>query len=936
MSRLRLEIRELESPNAAYIRTAGELLDDLTAEGGGLIVVPGPSRAGTDVFMTKLSEVATAEGGTILRSWADPAEHDLPLSFLERFPTNGDPPLVSPDLDSARNDPQRAATLLADWLMAFAQRHVGSAVLPVIAIENAQWIDSVSAAALQYAIPRIIHRGLIVAVGIGQGGSRGFPDSIERASDRDRQGRTVLLPSLRYLHVQRHFSERFGFPLGADSARFVLNSTAGLLGAVNDVFDEITPADLDSIRSTRQIPGEVFARMAAFSTPVTDRDPRLTVFEEICAALGTPVPKDAFIRIADRLGVVDLVPRALHEAAVVQIPATGDFCLRIPSQRLQVFDAGDDDQLRRVHAAIAAEGIGNTASHRVLSAPVIDDAVVARLLADARALECSGRPRDASVAIRAGDLSADSDAVALQLLCEGIRTHIRHLITFQHDDFVTRLDGLDDPVEARYLALWVHFLSPHGATAHDERLAFASASSDCEAHLWMRHDIATLAALESYATSDYDGFAEACAIARRLLDDCAPTPPDDMWWVSLDGRRLILDAFELAADAIAPGADAPSIRARAAAIAARAGTVENAESDAFDALAICAMIEFSLGSLAQCSEYVDQAETHGAPGFATPVFGGAIAQLRALACIYRGEWDTAVVTLDDAMLHMFEARDPQVKRTLPMIAAYLASARGELDRAEELLEFARQSFGGDTHPLGLAHFMPLAEGEYAMQVGGFEQVIDALEPYADGTVFGAELWLTEAYAALGRADDARASLERTRALMRAPFDELPTFLDHAEGAVALVTGDRDGAIAAFRRGVDGANAPLERAKCELSLARVLGDTPEAHALIDAALGGLRQIGAHAYVRRVEWSRDVLTAARRRRVDSLSNREREVAELAALGCSNPEIADRLSISRSTAAFHISRILEKLSLSNRREIADELGTVAGDAAAERTPG
>lgn len=65
------------------------------------------------------------------------------------------------------------------------------------------------------------------------------------------------------------------------------------------------------------------------------------------------------------------------------------------------------------------------------------------------------------------------------------------------------------------------------------------------------------------------------------------------------------------------------------------------------------------------------------------------------------------------------------------------------------------------------------------------------------------------------------------------------------------------------------------------------------------------------------ARRVISHMRAEEVDPLSQREREVLRLLALGLSNDEIGERLFISKRTVQNHVSSIYGKLSLTSRAE-------------------
>lgn len=106
-----------------------------------------------------------------------------------------------------------------------------------------------------------------------------------------------------------------------------------------------------------------------------------------------------------------------------------------------------------------------------------------------------------------------------------------------------------------------------------------------------------------------------------------------------------------------------------------------------------------------------------------------------------------------------------------------------------------------------------------------------------------------------------------------------------------------------------------------------GDTRRAREALVEALDVYDSLGAAWDARRAT-SRlrlhgvRVRAASGRRRATSgpaaLTPTERKVADLVADGCSNPDIADRLNLSRRTVESHVSRILAKLGATSRVEI------------------
>jgi DNA-binding CsgD family transcriptional regulator len=121
-----------------------------------------------------------------------------------------------------------------------------------------------------------------------------------------------------------------------------------------------------------------------------------------------------------------------------------------------------------------------------------------------------------------------------------------------------------------------------------------------------------------------------------------------------------------------------------------------------------------------------------------------------------------------------------------------------------------------------------------------------------------------------------------------------------------------------------AQMPVETAHTRLELAALLAaERPEvAIAEARAALDAFeRQNATHFADEAAALLRSlgVRTAAAKRTVGTLTKREVEVLELIGKGLSNPEIAQRLYISRKTVEHHVSNVLSKLGLRSRAEAA-----------------
>ncbi|TAJ99312.1 MAG: LuxR family transcriptional regulator [Chloroflexota bacterium] len=192
----------------------------------------------------------------------------------------------------------------------------------------------------------------------------------------------------------------------------------------------------------------------------------------------------------------------------------------------------------------------------------------------------------------------------------------------------------------------------------------------------------------------------------------------------------------------------------------------------------------------------------------------------------------------------------------------------------------------------------------------------------------------EALVGLGRLEDARTllgALERRQARIPRPW--LEAALTRGRALLRMAEGDMAGAIAQ----TDVVSQPaatgwrrLDRARALLVRGTVLRrarQPREAAAALDEATAIFEAIGARGWLDRVRAEADRL-GRRRPGTEALTPSEQQVAELAASGMTNREVADRLSLSPKTVEAHLARTYAKLGIRSRAELGRLMAARADD--------
>jgi DNA-binding CsgD family transcriptional regulator/tetratricopeptide (TPR) repeat protein len=291
-----------------------------------------------------------------------------------------------------------------------------------------------------------------------------------------------------------------------------------------------------------------------------------------------------------------------------------------------------------------------------------------------------------------------------------------------------------------------------------------------------------------------------------------------------------------------------------------------------------------------------------------------------------GRWADADRELA-AALHMTAGACPALHSKALIRLAGLRIRQGRLEEAHDLLLDLDQHVAADAEAALARAALLLARGDAigagrVLAAGG-----DDLSRTRATAAIAYEL-LVDAHLSVAELDAATAAVERLAKLATGLGDDRArATAAAARGRLEFAAGDADAAAASFEAALhtwSSLGLPYETARCALELSQAMAprDPIAAAEHAQRALVSFDRLGASIDSDRASaFLRSLGITARvgPKRVGVLTVREQEVLRLLGLGLSNPELAERLHVSRKTASHHVSSILTKLGLRNRSEAA-----------------
>ncbi len=915
------------------------LVGDATTGGGRLLLIEGPAGIGKTQLLAELQSLAVAHDARVLGARGSELERDFAFGIVRQLLEpllaragseerarllDGAAGLAEPVFAASATEPSADpayGTLRGlYWLIANAAEE-GPLVL---AIDDLQWADEPSLRLLHFLAGRL--DGL--AVGVALAARTEGPEPGSELLDQLKLDATppVLRPApLSDPGVGEVVRARLGPSASPDLCTacheatrgnpFLLAELVAELGRGDEPIDRLDPGAVRGFAS-RRIAAAVQMRIGRIG-------PAAPVFAQAAATLG----ERAGIARAAELAGVDAdegrrLARGLVEAEILEgveplrfvHPLVQDAIYEeIPASDRAALHAGAAKVLAR--ASADPESI---AAHLLASDPAGDAGAVSALRAAAATALSRGAPDVAARYLRRALAEPPREADRVAVIGElgvaasqdGDPEGLDHLR-------VAAAEATQEPQRADFAFRLANALVPRGevveAAAALEAALAALPDSDDERLLSLE---TTLAAVSAWAPSTYP------SSARRIERLSRFAAPD-----SRSGRMILATLAYRQAVHGGPASDALAL----ASAALEGGLLADERTDQ---VSICDGIGVPI-----YAERFDLAARYVVAALADARARGRVAEVvltlawSAFLAFRRGRIVSAEAQAREALAtaELGSFATGTVMFTAACLSACLLE-QGKLDEAREVLGGARPPGAVPKNIMGVyllvaQGWLHLVEGSPQAAVSVLREVAECARGWMDrgSALLPYRPALALALAQLGEAEEARRLAAEELELARAWGT--PGAIGAAQRVAGLVA-EREAGLELLREAVatlEGSEAKLEHAHALVDLGAALrraGKQTEARERLAEGLELADRCGASALVATAEAELRAAGSRPRRRalsgVASLTPSELRVAEMAAEGMKNKEIAQALFVTLRTVEMHLSHAYGKLEISSRDEL------------------
>jgi DNA-binding CsgD family transcriptional regulator len=792
----------------------------------------------------------------------------------------------------------------------------------VVAVDDVQWLDRASAAALHFGLRRLESErvGLLVA---RRGRDSDAPGSLTETLPPERLRRVELGPLDRH-SLGRLLLDRLGMPLSPPALLQVHRVSGG------NPFLALEIAHALEVREVRVIPGTPFPVPQSLREVVRDRLERIPAAAREVALVLAAMAQPTLTRLEE---VVAAAPRQRESDALDEALAAG--IIELEGERVRfthpllgsiVYSEASPGKRRSLHARLAAatEDLEERARHLALAATGPDSEVAASLDEAARRARFRGAPDAAAELLeRAAMLTpAGDDERLAQRRLEAAERHFESGDTDRARELFERVVNESPTLASRVRAgtrLGVTRLlcgDTAGATAALEQ-ARSAAGGEEDMPAGIEEGLAWAAELRGDTATAAKHARTAISLAERQRDVPA-----------LVGALASASLFEARM-----GSGGWAYIRRALSLAETHGDLPIGRSHP---LRIYAQLLMGKGEtqracavLADLHERLRERGSEGALAIVLSTLSGA--EIRA------GRWEEAAEHAREAYLSTRGTGQLHQRLFTLMVMTLVDALRGNVAevraRAREANELIART---DFDPL-LANIDP-ALGLLELSLGDPEAAHAVLAPLKERVPLGPVResgWFrfladdVEALLALGELEAARATVAKLDARRHVLLDRAWTAqaFVRCRGLIALAAGETERAVDDLVHAVrlsERGQEPFEHARNLFALGRAqrrLKHRRASRESLTEARALFERLGATLWHDRVveDLSR---IGGRQPRASGLTPTERRVAELAAVGLTNREIAAHAYLSVNTVQAYLKRVYRELGIRSRTELARKL--------------